>query len=67
MLVAERFIQKLATEYGKHPVRTDGGGTWYHPQACKFLGLEHHLHSSFEKSIIIERTIQYLKDRTECF
>lgn len=25
----------LATEYGKHPVRTDGGGTWY-PQACKF-------------------------------
>jgi hypothetical protein len=29
MLVAERFIQKLATEYGKHLVRTDGGGTWY--------------------------------------
>jgi hypothetical protein len=23
----------MATEYGKHPVRTDGG-TWY-PQACK--------------------------------
>jgi putative transposase len=38
-----------------------------HPQACKFLGLEHHLHSSFEKSIIIERTIQYIKDRTGCF
>jgi putative transposase len=38
-----------------------------HPQACKFLKLEHHLHSSFEKSIIIERTIQYVKDRTECF
>jgi putative transposase len=48
-------------------VYTDGGrGTWY-PQACKFLRLEHHLHSSFEKSIIIERTIQYVKDRTECF
>ena len=29
MLVAEQFIQRLATEYGKHPVRTDGGGTWY--------------------------------------
>jgi putative transposase len=66
MLVAEQFIQRLATEYGKHPVRTDVGGTWY-PQACKFLRLEHHLHSSFEKSIIIERTIQYIKDRTECF
>ena len=65
ILVAEQFIQKLAIEYGKHPVYTDGG-TWY-PQACKFLKLEHHLHSSFEKSIIIERTIQYVKDRTECF
>jgi putative transposase len=64
MLVAERFIQKLATEYGKHPVRTDGG-TWY-PQACKFLRLDHHLHSSFEKSII-ERTTPYIKDRTEKF
>jgi putative transposase len=49
MLVAEQFIQRLATEYGKHPVRTDGSGAWY-PQACKFLGLDHHhLHSSFEK------------------
>jgi putative transposase len=64
MLVAEQFIQKLCTEYGKHPIYTDGG-TWY-PQACKFLKLEHHLHSSFEKSII-ERTIQYVKDRTESF
>src|SRR5206468_10100998 len=66
MLEAEQFIQKLRIEYGKHPVYTDGGGTWY-PQACKLLILEHHLHSSFEKSIIIERTIQYVKDRTECF
>jgi putative transposase len=64
ILVAEQVIQKLAIEYGKHPVYTDGC-TWY-PQACKFLKLEHHLHSSFEKSII-ERTIQYVKDRTECF
>ena len=29
MLVAEQFIQRLATEYGKHPVRTDGSGAWY--------------------------------------
>ena len=28
-----------------------GGGTW-HPQACKSLRLHHHLHSSFEKSIM---------------
>jgi len=54
MLVAERFIQKLATEYGKHPVRTDAG-TWY-PQACKFLGLDHHLHSSFGKASLNEQS-----------
>ena len=69
MLVAERFIQKFAREYGKHPVRTDGDSTWY-PQACRFLKLHHHTHSYYyEKSIIIERTIQYIKkiDRTECF
>ena len=64
MLVAERFIYELSTKYGKQSVSTDGG-TWY-PQACKFLKLEHHLHSSYEKSII-ERTIQYIKDITECF
>jgi putative transposase len=64
MFVAERFLFNLLEEYGKHPISTDGG-TWY-PQACKFLEVEHHIHSSFEKSII-ERTIQYIKDRTEGF
>jgi putative transposase len=64
MFVAERFLFNLLEEYGKHPISTDGG-TWY-PQAYKFLEVEHHIHSSFEKSII-ERTIQYIKDRTEGF
>lgn len=64
MLVSEQFIASLINRYGKHPVSTDGG-TWY-PQSCKFLKIKHHLHSSFEKSII-ERTMQYFKDRTECF
>jgi putative transposase len=63
-LIAERFILSLTNRYGSHPVSTDGG-TWY-PQACKFLNLDHHLHSTFEKSLI-ERTIQYIKDRTEGF
>jgi putative transposase len=66
MLVAERFIiASLINKFGKCPVSTDGGGTWY-PQACQFLDVEHHIHSSFEKSII-ERTLQYIKDRTEGF
>ena len=63
MFVArERFISDVVKEYGEHPVYTDGG-SWY-PQACKFLNLKHHIHSSFEKSIL-ERTMQYLKDRTK--
>jgi putative transposase len=64
MLVAERFIQELVRKYRKHPVSTDGGA-WY-PQACKFLKLDHHFHSPYRKSII-ERTIQFVKDRTESF
>ena len=64
MLVAERFIASLIDKYGKHSVSTDGG-TWY-PQACRFLKRKHHLHSPLEKRLI-ERTMQYINDRTESF
>jgi putative transposase len=64
MLIAEQFIKSLVKKHGKCNISTDGG-TWY-PQACKFLKLKHHVHSFYEKSII-ERTIQYVKDRTESF
>ncbi|HSF00196.1 MAG TPA: DDE-type integrase/transposase/recombinase [Nitrososphaeraceae archaeon] len=64
MFVAENFIRPLVDKYGKHIVYTDGG-TWY-PQACNFLHLKHRLHSPLEESLI-ERVMQYFKDRTECF
>ncbi len=64
MFVAERLLSGLVKVHGKYPLSTDGG-IWY-PQACIFLGLEHHIHTSLEKSII-ERTMQYIKDRTENF
>ena len=64
MFIAERFISGLIKIHGPHPVSTDGG-TWY-PQACRFLKLSHHIHSFYQKSII-ERTMQYIKDRTESF
>ena len=64
MLVAERLIASLIDKYGKHP-RINHGDKWYPPQACQFLKLNHHIHSAYEKSIIFERTIQYIKDRTE--
>ena len=54
MFVAKRLLSNVVKEYGEHPVSTDGG-TWY-LQACQFLKLNHHIHSSFfilyEKSII---------------
>ena len=64
MLIAERFISSLTKGYDKHSISTDGG-TWY-PQACQFLKLNRHIHSSYEKSLI-ERTMQCIKDRTVSF
>lgn len=64
MFVAERFLADIIKIHGRYPVSTDGG-SWY-PQACEFLKLDHHIHSSLEKSLI-ERTMQYIKDRTEGF
>jgi putative transposase len=64
MFVAEKFIRSLVEKYGKHTVYSDGG-TWY-PQACTFLHLKHRLHSHLEKSLI-ERVVQYFKDRVESF
>ena len=64
MLVAERFVASLINMHGKHPVSTDGG-TWY-PQACRFLKLKHHTHSSLKKSLT-EGIVQPIKDRIESF
>ena len=49
----ERFLSKVVEKYGTLPVSTDGG-TWY-PQACRFLKLQHHIHSSFEKAWLKEQ------------
>ena len=62
MFVAKRFLSHVINKYGLHSVSSDGGGTWY-SGACKLLNIHYHLHFSFEKNII-ERTIQYIKDRT---
>ena len=64
MFVAERFLSNLLKEYDKYPVSI-GEGSWY-PQACRFLKLQNHIHSFQEKSRI-ERTMQYIKDRSESF
>jgi putative transposase len=67
ILIAERFISRIVKIHGKHTISTDGN-TWY-PMACKFLKLKHHIHSLLAKkeNSLIERTMQYIKDRTEIF
>ena len=66
MFVAEKFISSLVEKYGRHTECILIMRTWYPPQACNFLNLKHRLHSHLEKSLI-ERVIQYFKDRTESF
>ena len=73
MLLAERFVSSLVKIHGhQQPVSTD----WMEvlgidPQACKFLRshLHRHIHSPYEKSIIIERKNNAVHDkrRTESF
>jgi putative transposase len=60
LLLLRDVYKRYDKKYGKHLVSTDGSGTWCHPQACKFLNMNHYLHSSYEKSMI-ERTIQCIK------
>lgn len=50
LFVAERFLSSIVRDYGKNAVSTDGGTRY--PQACEVLKMEHHLHSSKEKSLI---------------
>lgn len=62
----ELFLKELITKYGKHALWTDGA-EWY-SLASKSMELEHHVYPHggwmWEK---MERQIQRVKDRTECF
>ena len=52
MFVAERFISRLIKIHGKHIISTDRG-TWYPPQACKFLKIDHHLIPLMKKASLL--------------
>ena len=64
MFVIGRFLSNLSEGYGKHSVSTNGRTKY--PQGCRFLKLDQHINSSYEKSLI-GRAIQYIRDRTKCF
>ena len=64
-VVAGRFYMVLQKHMVDIPYQQR---LWYMVSASmSLLKLKHHIHSSFEKSLNIERTIQYIKDRTEIF
>jgi len=64
ILTAELFLQSLIDRYGRRPVYSDGA-SWY-PDACRSLGLEHHIYDQLRGNLM-ERFVQYVKDRTEEF
>jgi putative transposase len=64
IFVCYQFFKQLRYKYGRKPVFTDGA-QWYN-DACKWLRLQHHVYGSKLKNLM-ERFIQHIKDRTECF
>jgi putative transposase len=64
IFVCYQFFKQLRNRYGKKPVFTDGA-RWYN-DACKWLRLPHQVYGTELKNIM-ERFIQHIKDRTECF
>jgi len=64
---SEQALPSAGQDRAKPVCRQDTAdeGVWY-PDACKSVGLEHRIHTPYEKSLM-ERVNQYLKDRTEVF
>jgi len=58
------FIRRLVRRYGGVPIYTDGAG-WY-ADACRWAGAEHVVYGHPLRNLM-ERMIQYVKDRTEAF
>lgn len=64
IFVCYHFFKQLRNRYGRKLILTDGA-LWY-DQACRWLRLSHKVYN-IEMKNTMERFIQYIKDRTECF
>jgi len=64
ILVAYRFLMVLRRKYGAKPLYTDGA-SWY-PLAARWARLQHTVYDEELKNIM-ERFIETVKDRLECF
>jgi putative transposase len=49
-----------------NPYSLTDGVRWYNKDACKWLRLKHKVYGTELKNLM-ERFIQHIKDRTECF
>lgn len=64
LMICYLFLKDVRKRYGRKPILTDEAG-WY-DEACRWLRLPHANYPVEEKNLI-ERFIQKVKDRTECF
>ncbi len=64
IFVCYQFFKQLRNRYGRKPIFTDGA-QWYN-NACRWLRLRHTVYDTKLKNIM-ERFIQQIKDRRECF
>jgi putative transposase len=64
LFVCYQFFKQLQRRYGRKPIFTDGA-PWYN-EACRWLRLQHRVYGTELKNLM-ERFIQHIKDRTECF
>ena len=67
LIVPGAFYCIIDKQYGKHPVSTADGGTWYPPQACGFLKLKYSLHSSLKRKEPWKEQLNTSKNRTDGF
>ena len=64
ILVAHMFLRWLVKRYGRKPLYTDEA-VWY-PAAARWNGLKHYVYEDDLKNVM-ERFIETVKDRLECF
>src|SRR5215211_7895921 len=65
IFVCYQFFKQIRTRYGGNKSIYTDGALWYN-EACRWLRLKHIIYGTNFKNIM-ERFIQQIKDRTECF
>jgi putative transposase len=64
--VCFQFFRQLRNRYGNRKIIYTDGSRWYKDDACKWLRLKHHVYDTGLKNLM-ERFVQQIRDRTECF